>query len=53
MWVSFEEELANAFKDFDNSICIIMEEEWGFTASHPGQPPDDYVKQGGKTEHRY
>ena len=25
VWVSFEEELANAFKEFNNSICIIME----------------------------
>ena len=29
---------------------MIMEQEWGFTASHPGQPPEDYVQPGGKTD---
>ena len=46
MSISFEKELANAFKEFDNSICIIMEIEWGFNASHPDQPPYDNVKPG-------
>ena len=50
-WVSFEVELANAFQYFDSNICIIMGKEWGFTASYPGHPPDDYVKPGGKAEH--
>ena len=53
MWVSFEEELENALQSFDSSICVIMEQEWSFTARHPGQPPEDCVQPGGKTEHGY
>ena len=30
-----------------------MEQKWSFTASHPGQPPEDYVQSGGKSKHGY
>ena len=53
MWVSFEEELATVLKEFDSSISMIMEQKWCFTASHHVQPPENYVRPGGKSEHGY